>query len=96
MCALILLVCVAVVSSLAHANRYQMSADGVAYLRLAGYMAEGRLDRAVTGEWAPLLSICVALFSEGDGEDSRPSASLNVNCCRQLPVDNRQLGLIRK
>lgn len=37
-------------------TRWQLSVDGVAYLRIAKYCAEGRIDLAVTGYWAPLLS----------------------------------------
>ena len=37
-------------------TRWQLNVDGVAYLRIAKYYAEGKTDLAVTGYWAPLLS----------------------------------------
>jgi hypothetical protein len=46
---------------------YSITSDGIAYLRIAKYYAEGRFDLAVNGYWSPLLSwIMVALpsFSE--------------------------------
>lgn len=35
---------------------HQINPDGVAYMRLARYYAEGRLDLAVSSYWGPLLS----------------------------------------
>ena len=35
---------------------HQINPDGVAYMRLARYWAEGRLDLAVSSYWGPLLS----------------------------------------
>ena len=34
----------------------QINPDGVSYLRLARYYAEGRLDMAIAGHWSPLLA----------------------------------------
>ncbi len=41
-------------------NAGALNADAIAYLRLAGYYAEGRLDLAVSGYWGPLLSWLIA------------------------------------
>ena len=37
-------------------RRHALNPDGVAYLRIAGYYAHGRMDLAVSGYWGPLLS----------------------------------------
>lgn len=41
--------------------RDALNPDAVAYLRIAGYFAEGRFDLAVSGYWGPLLSGLMAL-----------------------------------
>ncbi len=41
-------------------NVDQLNADGVAYLRIAGYWAAGATDLAVNGYWGPLLSWLMA------------------------------------
>lgn len=43
-------------------SRHQLNVDGVAYLRIARYYAEGRFDLAVTGYWAPLMSWVLVPF----------------------------------
>jgi hypothetical protein len=40
----------------AWSNAAALNADAIAYLRLAGYYADGRPDLAVSGYWGPLLS----------------------------------------
>lgn len=42
-------------------NLEQLNPDGVAYLRLAGYYANGPRELAVSGYWGPLLSWLIAL-----------------------------------
>ncbi|MCP5528013.1 MAG: hypothetical protein H7A47_14570 [Verrucomicrobiales bacterium] len=42
-------------------NRHQLNPDGIAYLRLAGYYAEGPHHLAVSGYWGPLLSWMIAV-----------------------------------
>jgi len=51
------------------ANKYQINPDGVAYLRLAGYLAEGNFQQSISGYWGPLISWCMApfLFFNVDG-----------------------------
>ena len=47
-------------------NAGLLNTDAVAYLRLAGYYAEGRWDLAVSGYWGPLLSwLMVPFFKLG-------------------------------
>lgn len=41
--------------------REALNPDAVAYLRIAGYFAEGRFDLAISGYWGPLLSGLMAL-----------------------------------
>lgn len=43
-------------------NGHQLNPDAIAYLRLAGYYAQGDLALAVTGYWGPLLSWLMAPF----------------------------------
>lgn len=40
----------------AQKNTHTLSADTVAYLRIAQYYSEGRFDLAVSGYWGPLFS----------------------------------------
>jgi hypothetical protein len=37
-------------------NRQALNPDGVAYMRIASYYADGKIDLAVSGYWGPLLS----------------------------------------
>ena len=41
-------------------NRFALNADGVAYLRLAGYYAHGQTDLMISGYWGPMLSWQIA------------------------------------
>jgi hypothetical protein len=51
----------ALLALLAWHFRHALNPDAVAYLRLASYYADGRLDLAVSGYWGPLLSWLLAL-----------------------------------
>ncbi|MEW6303134.1 MAG: hypothetical protein AB1705_06675 [Verrucomicrobiota bacterium] len=44
----------------AFSNRDLLNADGVAYLRIASYYAEGKTQLMVSGYWGPLLSWLIA------------------------------------
>ncbi len=44
------------------ANRYHINPDGIAYLRLAGYIAEGNFQQSVSGHWGPIISWLLAPF----------------------------------
>lgn len=59
---IILITYILLASVFGFAHRYLIDPDGVSYLRLAGYIAEGNLQRSVTGYWSPLLSWCMAPF----------------------------------
>jgi hypothetical protein len=54
------------------AQREQMNLDGIAYLRLSGYIVEGRLSDSISSYWSPLLSWSIApLLAMGlDGFDA--------------------------
>ena len=41
-------------------RRHALNPDGVAYLRIAGYYAEGKMNLAISGYWGPLLSWLMA------------------------------------
>lgn len=41
--------------------RHALNPDAVAYLRIASYFSEGRVDLAISGYWGPLLSGLIAL-----------------------------------
>jgi hypothetical protein len=42
--------------------RHALNSDGIAYLRIASYYADGRFDLAVSGYWGPMLSWFMAPF----------------------------------
>ena len=42
--------------------RHALNSDGIAYLRIASYYADGRFDLAVSGYWGPMLSWLMAPF----------------------------------
>lgn len=44
------------------AYRYAMNPDGIAELRLAGYIAEGNFQQSVTSGWSPLITWVTAPF----------------------------------
>lgn len=50
------------VTIIAYAHWNILNADGIAYLRLAEYIAGGHWERAVTGDWSPLLSFIISFF----------------------------------
>lgn len=56
----VFLVAAVLIAFAAWRNQDALNADAIAYLRLAGYYAEGRLDLAVSGYWGPLLSWLLA------------------------------------
>lgn len=60
--AIIIFIYIIFVSVFGFAYRYDMYTDEVAYLRLAGYIAEGNFYQSVTGYWAPLITWCIAPF----------------------------------
>ncbi|MBI2924790.1 MAG: hypothetical protein HYY24_03690 [Verrucomicrobia bacterium] len=41
-------------------NRHMLNTDGIAYLRIASYCAEGKTNLMVSGYWGPLLSWLIA------------------------------------
>lgn len=43
-------------------NRHNLNTDAVAYLRIAGYYAQGHTELAVSGYWGPMLSWMIALL----------------------------------
>lgn len=57
---LILAVQAALLAVAAVTNQGRLNTDGVAYLRLAHYYAEGPLHLAVSGYWGPMLSWLIA------------------------------------
>lgn len=59
---IILITYIFLASVFGFAHRYIIDPDGVSYLRLAGYIAEGNFQRSVTGYWSPLISWCMAPF----------------------------------
>lgn len=60
--AIILILYITLGSIFGYANRYYINPDGVSYLRLAGYIAEGNFQQSVSGHWGPLISWCLAPF----------------------------------
>ena len=47
-------------------NLHQINPDAIAYVRIAGYYADGQMELAVTGYWGPLLSwLMVPLLKAG-------------------------------
>ena len=58
-----MLIYAAIVSWKAYEMRDQINTDGVAYIRHAQYLSEGRFAQSVSGYWSPLLSWCMCLFS---------------------------------
>ena len=64
---LLIYLCFAAVFGFAY--RYAMNPDGIAILRLAGYLAEGNFQQSVTHSWSPLFSWLAApfLFAGFDG-----------------------------
>ncbi len=44
------------------AYRFKINVDGIAYLRLAGYIAEGNFQQSVSGTWAPLFTWLLSPF----------------------------------
>ena len=47
-------------------NLHQLNPDAIAYMRIAGYYANGQTELAVTGYWGPLLSwLMVPLLKVG-------------------------------
>lgn len=53
---------ISLVTIFSFANRYFINPDGVSYMRLAGYIAEGNFQQSVSGHWSPLISWCLAPF----------------------------------
>jgi len=53
---------ISLVTIFSFANRYLINPDGVSYMRLAGYIAEGNFQQSVSGHWSPLISWCLAPF----------------------------------
>ena len=43
-------------------NRHNLNTDAVAYLRIAGYYAQGHTELAVSGYWGPMLSWMIAVL----------------------------------
>lgn len=58
----ILVLCLAAGMPLAARCVNQIDNDGVSYLRLAGYYAQGHLAQAINGYWSPLLPWLMALL----------------------------------
>ncbi|NNE10000.1 MAG: hypothetical protein HKN20_15675, partial [Gemmatimonadetes bacterium] len=54
---------------------YQINPDGIAYLRIAGYWAEGKPDLALSGYWGPLFSWLMIPFLPLDDGPGNLAAS---------------------
>lgn len=64
---------------LARVNRYQINPDGIAYLRIAGYWAEGKWDLALSGYWGPLFSwLMIPLRGLADGLGNLAAARITM------------------
>ncbi|MCQ9206120.1 MAG: hypothetical protein NG737_07410 [Omnitrophica bacterium] len=59
---ILLITYISLVTIFSFANRYFINPDGVSYMRLAGYIAEGNFQQSVSGHWSPLISWCLAPF----------------------------------
>ena len=66
---IILLSYIILASIFGYSHRYYINPDGITFLRLAGYIVDGKFQYSITSHWGPLLSWLMAplLFLGVDG-----------------------------